>query len=132
MLTRRLGVLGRLKGSLRAYSESVPLSKVHETLKDMETLIAKHKLNEIKSHDKIEELVRNGSISEHIGKQFSHDLRVQQEAGSTQSDKYIFNSYSDYRDGGVLEKGVLVHWTPSDWAGCNQYVLFGEGAHGAS
>lgn len=68
--------------NIRSYSESVPLGQIHATLKDVEGLIARHKLNEIKSIEKVQELVKSGTITEHMGNSLIHDIRVQQEAGS--------------------------------------------------
>lgn len=67
----------------RSYSDSVPLHKIHSQLQDVEGLFRKHRLHELDSQDKIDALVRSGAISEHIGGELSHDLKVQQEAGST-------------------------------------------------
>lgn len=73
-----------LNGALarRAYSEAIPLEKIHHQVQDMEALFQKHKLHELDSKEKIDALVRSGTISEHIGKELNHDLKVQQEAGS--------------------------------------------------
>jgi hypothetical protein len=72
------GAIGR-----RAYSEAIPLGTVHKQVQDVETLFQKYKLHELKSKEEIDALVRSGAISEHIGKELNHDLKVQQEAGST-------------------------------------------------
>jgi len=73
----------RTQQSIRAYSETIPLHKLRAQVEDVERLFEKYKLHELNSKEKIDELVRSGAISEHIGKELNHDLKVQQEAGST-------------------------------------------------
>lgn len=81
MLLTRLRQAALLNGH-RAYSEAVPLGQVRKQVQDVEELFNKYKLSELDSQGKIDELVRSGAISEHIGKELGHDLKVQQEAGS--------------------------------------------------
>jgi hypothetical protein len=72
-----------MRTSVRRFSDAPPLHKLQEKYADIEELFAKHKLHELKSMEEIDKMVRNGTITEHIGKELKHDLKVQQEAGST-------------------------------------------------
>lgn len=80
MMPSRL--LPRLRLQARSYSDAAPLYKIHNQLKDVEHLFQKYKLNELNTKESIDALVRNGTISKHIGEELNHDLKVQQEAGS--------------------------------------------------
>ena len=66
----------------RHYSGAPPYNAAHATLRDVEGLFEKHQLHKLKSKESIDELVRAGVISEHIGNELNHDLKTQQEAGS--------------------------------------------------
>ncbi len=77
---------------LRNYSDAAPLHKIHEPLKDVEALFQRYRLNELRNPDQIRELVKLGSISEHIGNKLIHDLKVQTEAGSLEYHDHFFYS----------------------------------------
>lgn len=118
----------RLTQPRRLYSDAVPLHKLHHEVQDIEGLFQKYKLNELNSKEKIDELVRSGAITEHIGKELNHDLKVQQEAGSTKTNVDSLFKLNMCRDCGVLEKGILVHRT-SDYRACRcQHLLPGDEA----
>lgn len=72
-----------LQSALRRYSGAPPFAAAHSTLKDVEGLFEKHQLHKLKTKEGIDEMVRAGVISEHIGNELNHDLKTQQEAGST-------------------------------------------------
>ena len=80
--TTLLSAFRRRTVPIRYYSDAVPLHKLHHQVQDVEGLFKKYKLNELNSKEKIDELVRSGAITEHIGQELNHDLKVQQEAGS--------------------------------------------------
>lgn len=66
----------------RQYSGPPPFALAHKDYEAVEELFRKYDLHNLKSKEKIDELVRSGVISEHIGEQLNSDLKTQEEAGS--------------------------------------------------
>lgn len=66
-----------------AHDEYYQLQRIHESLKDVEDLFAKYRMDRFTETKQVDDLLGKGIISEHMARELRKEIGVRQEASST-------------------------------------------------